>query len=413
MINAPAASAAHVLLVTRRFWPLTDDAAGRLITLAEGLRRSGVEATILAARFASSWPTEFTFREVPVVRPLTAPRGDWSGGIYQRGLLRWLREQAEQYDVIYADCMREEGAAVVEAGEQAGRPTIVRCGGCGGAGDWIHAARSRTARRSFNTSLRASALIAPHVAAERALIASGADRGRIHRINDGIPPAIRRDGSDVAAARAALASINGDLYVPNQGSVVLICTRLSESNGIFVVADAIAPLCEDDPTLRVWFVGEGPQREQLHHFLSDRAVRGATALPGSFWHIDELMRAANLMIVPSDEDNLEHRLSMAIAAAVPVAMVDTPVTRGLFADPQRPPQQISTFSANDRDGLRQLIRSVIDAPIERGRDAIAVRNRLRRQMPREHSIEAHGRLINQLRDARNVDDPTGGREIVS
>lgn len=397
----------RVLLVARRFWPLTDDSAGRLAALAEGLRRGGMVPTILTARYSNAWPVEFSFREIDVLRPFAAPRRDWASGIYQRNLHRWLRENAAQFDVLYADAMRDEAAAVVESGETLRLPTVVRCGGSGCNGDWINASTSRHARRVFNISLRANGLVAATATATRALISAGAKREKIHRIVDGIPPAFRREKSDTLAARAALAAINSDLRVPSSGRVVMVSARFESYNNLMTVAQALAPLCEADNNLKLWFIGDGPQRESIHHFLQDQGIRTSAALPGSFWHIDELTRAADLVLFPSDCDSMEQRLPQAISGGVPIAVVDTPETRAYFGERRDTEASVLTFRADDQSSLRSVVESVFADYGEHQRRAIVLRNTLRKLQAREQSVDAHHKLFLRLsgKDSANARAP--------
>lgn len=394
-----------VLMVTRRFWPHTDDAVGRLTQLADGLRRGGVSPTVVAARYAASWPTALDYREIPTFRPVAAPRGDWSSALYQRGLARWLRQHADQYDVLYADAMREEGAAIVEAAMRAGIPSVVRCGGTGSASDAHWANSSRAARRCFNLALRADVVIAPTAAAGRALLSCGAAVDRVHRIDDGVPSGPRRDTASIASARACLAFANGDLHVPQGGRVVMCTARMEAAAGVMLLAEAIIPLCQRWPELRVWFIGDGPQRETLHSFLQDHAIRGMTALPGCFGHIDELLRAADLVVVPSDTEGLEHRLPAAIGAELPAVVADTPETRSLLGAAVK---NFVTFTQGDAADLRRALTDAIEEdPSAAARRAAAARHALRRQCPREQSVAAHLQWFHRL--ARNSQPTDLGR----
>lgn len=382
-----------VLMVTRRFWPHTDDAVGRVTQLADGLRRGGASPAILAARYAASWPTALDYREVPTFRPVAAPRGEWSGALYQRGLARWLRQHAGQYDILYADAMREEGAAVVEAAMRAEIPSVVRCGGTGHASDAHWADSSRAARRCFNLALRADLLIAPTAAAGRALLSCGAAAERVHRIDDGVPSGPRRDDASIASARACLALANGDLHVPQGGRAVMCTARMEPNGGVMLLAEAIVPLCQRWPELRVWFIGDGSQRETLHSFLQDHAIRGMTALPGCFGHIDELLRAADLVVVPSDADGLEHRLPAAIGAGLPAVVVDSPETRSLLGAAV---SDVAMFAEGNVADLRRTLTTVIENPDAAERRAAMARHALRRHCPREQSIASHLQWFRRL-----------------
>jgi glycosyltransferase involved in cell wall biosynthesis len=382
-----------LLLVTRRFWPLTDDAAGRMVSFAEGLSRTGIRPTILAVRYASSWPTELTFRELEIVRPMVAPRSDWSMGLYLRGLGRWLREHAAEYDLFYVDSMREEAGVLIDTARAKVKPVIARGGGNGEASDWIWAGKSRSNRKAFNQSLRADQLIAPTAVAARNLISAGAERQRVVRIDDGIPTPIRRERSDCLTARAVLSSVNSDLRVPGDGKVILVNAGFETPNRLFTIANAIAPLCDRYRDLRVWFVGDGSQRDSLHHHLCDLGIRNVTAMPGSFWHIDELVCAADIVVVPSEYDSLEHRLPMTISAAVPIVVANTPELRTFFPEHREATNFLTVYSPDDSLDLRAKLQTILSDLFAATQKAIQLRTMIRRKHSREQTIETYARLF--------------------
>lgn len=406
MADARPEGGPAILMVTRRFWPHTDDATGRLAVLAEGLRRSGARPALMAPRYSAAWPSALVYREIPVHRPVAAPRGDWSSALYQRGLARWLREHVSEYDAVYADNMRDEGAAVVDAAIRGGIPSIVRCSGTGENSDAQWASGSRSARRLFNQCLRGGGLIAPTALAARALIACGAPPAKVHRIDDGVPAGPRRDEPLVAAARACLALANSDLRVPKGGRVVLCPASLDTASGVLQLAEAIVPLCERWPDLRVWFIGDGPSRERLHGFLREHGIREATALPGCFGHVEELLRAADIMVLPSDSDSLEQRLPAALGAGVPTIVPDTPETRSLLGPAA---QDVATFVPGNMLDLRRVLRASIEDYSQMQQRAADARGTLRQLNPRERSIAAHFELITQM--LKSTSAPGGPRTI--
>lgn len=361
----------------------------------------------MAPRYSAAWPSSLVYREIPLLRPVAAPRGDWSAALYQRGLTRWLREHAAEYDIVYADNMRDEGAAAVDAAIRAGVPSLARCSGTGENSDSRWASGSRAARRLFNQSLRASGLIAPTASAARALIACGAPPAKVHRIDDGFPAGPRRDPPLVAAARGSLAAVNADLRVPKGGRVVLCPASLDARSGVTHLAEAIVPLCERWPDLRVWFIGDGPSREILHAYLREQGIRDVTALPGCFGHVEELLRAADIMVFPSDSDGLEQRLPAALGAGVPTIVPDTPEIRSLLGPAA---SEAAMFVPGDVADLRRMMRASLEDYPQMLERAAEIRGMLRQLNPRERSVAAHLELLTQmLGEPRpiDLDRPTG------
>jgi hypothetical protein len=410
MVEATRQQGISVLLVTRRFWPHTNDGTGRLAMLAEGLRRGGQYPTIMAARYAASWPTEFDYREVRVVRPVAAPRGEWSGALYGRGLQRWLREHVAQYDVVYSDNMREEGAAVVEAARVGGVPCVVRCSGTGWNSDCSWANDSRHARRHLQIAMQANAIVAPFASSARQLVAWGADRSLIHRIPEGIPSIARHDEGVIEAARAALADVNTDLRVPRNGRVMLVTVPLTHESNIWTVVDALPKLIETYSNLRVWFVGDGPLREVIHERLRHLAIRDAVSMPGSIGHVDELLKASDIVVVPSEGECLEHRVPSAIGAGLPLVVAELPDIRASLGPAAN---EVCTFPPHASTALITQVMSILNNYSEASAQAAEIRNTLRRQLPREHSIESHLQLFLQLaRSRKQIDnDPASGIQV--
>ncbi len=407
MVEAARQPGISVLLVTRRFWPHTNDGTGRLAMLAEGIRRGGQQPTIMAARYAASWPTEFDFREVRVVRPVAAPRGDWSGTLYGRGVQRWLREHVAQYDVIYADNMRDEGAAVVEASRAQNVPCVVRCSGTGWNSDCTWASESRHARKLLQISMQANAIVAPFASSARQLVAWGANRSLIQRISEGIPSIVRRDDGTIEAARAALADVNRDLRVPRKGKVILVTVPLMHESNIWTVVDALPDLVDKYSDLRIWLVGEGPQREVIHERLQHLAIRDVVSMPGSIGHVDELLKAADMVVVPSEGESLEHRVPSAIGAGLPLVVADLPDIRASLGPAA---SEFASYPPQSSAGLIAQVINIFDNYSDAVARASEIRNTLRRQLPREHSIESHLQLFSQLaRSRKQIDnDPASG-----
>lgn len=389
-------SRGKLLLVTQRFWPLSDDGVGRFTHLVEGLIQMGWSPTILTPRYASLWPSELEFREIPVLRPVVAARSDWAGNLYWRALTRWLISHGREYRVMYADSMRDEGAAVVWVGAQLGLPTIVRCGGWEEGADGFWAGQSRAHRKLFQIASRASAIVAPTAEAARSVASFVSDRSSVQRIDDGFP-SLRLDdnGND---ARRAFADVNSDLRLFAGDFVVLIANALLQQSNLQTVADALAIIAKEREDIRFWFVGEGTQREALHARLCELGVRNMAAIPGAFGHIDELWQVAKLVIAPCVIDGLEHRLPTAIGAGIPMIVADLPGMRTLLA--ARPTESTGSdccfYPVDDAEFLAQQVLHIASHYPQALERAAQLRNRLCKLKPREHSIEQHHALLEKL-----------------
>lgn len=384
----------RVLMVTRRYWPhVADDAACRLASLADGLRRHGVHSEIVAARFAASWPTELTHRESRIHRPAPAPKGDWSMARYQRGLSNALRRMSSAFDVLYADAMREEGSVVVDAARRAGLPSMVRFAGVGEQSDAVWWQTGRAARRCRSICLAADVLLATRASAEQALVAAGADRDRICRIDDGFPATPSVDPASRQAAVTALSDINSDLHIPQGTRVVLCSNRLSKDSGAALLVEALPQLLQRMPETRVWMVGDGPWRARLYDRIHQQGFSSRVAMPGSFSSLDEAFTAADVYVHPHVADGMEYHLPLAVASGLPVVTCNAPETRRLLGEAM---DQVTSFAPGDPSALAESIEQALTNLPDRIVAARQLRQTLLTTRQFSAAIESHAKLFRKL-----------------
>jgi len=379
-----------------------DDAASRLSALVDGLQRSGIRPSIVAARYAASWPKELTVREIPIYRPAPAPRSDWSMVRYARSLTNWLREQAPAYDLLYADAMREEAAIVIDAAKRAGIPSVVRYSGIGKFSDAAWWQSSRSAKRCKSVCLKADAIIAVRASAEQELLSAGVPRQRIHRIDNGFLPGPAREESTRLAARSALSHVNSDLFVPVDGKVLLTTNRMTDQGGLQSLVNALPAVFDRHPTLRVWLVGDGNQREDLYDYLRSHGVHSLVSMPGSFTSFEELLLAADYYALPQSTDGMEYYLPRVLGAGLPAVVADTVETRRLLGDSFA---DVIPFAAESP----QSIGRAVDAMLADDASAQEAARRVRQavlQVSFGNTVAQHLRLFCQLSGKNVTGNPT-------
>ena len=193
----------RVALVMQRFWPLTGGPEKVLANLAGELCRRGLSVTILTARWQANWPAELLYQETPVVRLSPPPLDCWTTLQYTRALARWLRDRADQLDLVYVSQLRHEAYAALRA---VGRrlPVVLRAEQVGRHGDCLWQLDATCGRRIKRQCMEAAALVAPTPAARCELEAAGYPRRRIESLADGVPiPPPRTPPGQAAVANAA------------------------------------------------------------------------------------------------------------------------------------------------------------------------------------------------------------------
>lgn len=400
----------RVLLVGRHFWPHGSiDSAAFLYQLAIGLHRSGVHTEVLSPRFASSWPEELILQEIPVHRPVTAPRSDWSIGRYGRHLTNWLRDHAGSFDVILVDSIREESTCVIEAARAIACRSIVRFAGWGESGDSTWWQNSRAGRRCANVGKTADKAISKCAASHRALIAEGYVPSRIERIDQGFVAGELRTAMSRQTARQTLASVNRDLMAEADAPVLVCVGQMTRQSGMNLLVESARHLVARYPDLRIWFIGDGPHREAMHETLRSDGVRASIAMPGSFCDTTDLLAAADVF-VQTDEEGLDFSLPAAISAELSVVAVDRESTRTVVGGPAPSATEahslVQWYVPDSGKTLRTSLRQVLgDLPGHREK-ASMLRKLLLRTRPQSQTIDSYVRLIRDV--AQQNPDPSIG-----
>jgi glycosyltransferase involved in cell wall biosynthesis len=310
----------RILLVSRRFWPLVGDSEDAMADLAAGLRRYDAEPTVLTASWSSDWPSLSYFQGTPVHRlPLRAdlPWGRWA---YLVALRRWLRRQHQQFDLVVVSRLRREAFTTIGALRRWPIPIVVRAEAddC----DWHE--QSRGGIRCRNRCHRAAAIVFRDRATARALSRAGYAASRLREIPDGIVPGPRRRGGSRIDARLALAAANHDLNSAVDAPIAVFIGRLRPRSGLGRLVRAWERVVRHWPTAKLWLIGDGPYRDDLHRLISDLDLRHCVQMPGTFESIDDLLRAADLLVHPGPLTGVPRGMLSAVAGGVRVLACSGP-----------------------------------------------------------------------------------------
>jgi glycosyltransferase involved in cell wall biosynthesis len=405
--------------------------------LASGLHAGGLHVSVLTPKHASSWADRFSFREFDVHRPVRvfrtgwSVRGDRSASRYIKNFRQWIESNPISCDVVYCDGGPEETIAAVEAARTLSIPSLIRISGRG-CGETDFFASTRIAKRCRAIARNADAIVVGGATEERRWLADGGDSDRTHRIPVGIGPSLDREATGRSALRQALSRINGDLYVPEMGSVVLSVERLRRDSGVMTLVNAAYGLSQKIDGLQYWFVGDGPSRDAVFARLKGDGLRQSIAMPGSFGLMDDIYCASDLMVHAGDE-GFDNQVPAAISAGLPLVMANSKFAREFFGvteqqvreriidhrqDALHCPEDLSAaagtliwwFDPARRRTLRLAIEQIVGHREAARRRAQQTRRVLQRTRSRSESIECYVRLFRRLvrRDttASNVPKPT-------
>lgn len=120
---------------------------------------------------------------------------------------------------------------------------------------------------------------------------------------------------DPEIRRELLAQFHGDEPV-NQ--IVIAAGRLSPEKGFSVLIDAAATFINHYPQTGLLIYGDGPERELLQRRIQELNLQSRVLLPGFCHHLDRVLPAADLLVLPSFTEGLPNVVLEASAAGIPV-----------------------------------------------------------------------------------------------
>lgn len=385
----------RLVLVTRRFWPLVDEADGLLARLAVAWVQRGMEVTVLTARWHSDWPYQIDFQGVRVLRLPFSNRLGWGALRYMRSLTAWLKSQCGHFDLVCTSGLRHDAYATLAAGK--GRfPVALRVDRAGLSGDCHWQLDATFGYRIKRRCFKADALVAAGQPIERELIAAGYPRDRIHFIPNGVdmPPPIAPP--ERAAAKDALAEACPLLSLTSQSQLAVYLGPLDDSKGLRTLIQAWRGLVARRPNARLWLVGEGPDSGALLAYVDAQGLSSWIVLPGAFDDDEDLFKAADVFVLPSLEEGMSYPLLRAMATGVPVVATDIPGNRLLI---EHEYHGLLT-PVEDAAALAGAVERVFDNPHLAAMLGAAARTRVAEEFALATTVDEHLRLFDSLVHSR-------------
>ena len=99
-----------------------------------------------------------------------------------------------------------------------------------------------------------------------------------------------------------------------------------------MVIRAWKQVAEQWPFARLWLVGEGAHREALYRRIRDADLMGRVLMPGEFDSTDDLLMAADLLVVPTTVPKESVAVLEAMAAGLPVLVSEESGHQELVTD---------------------------------------------------------------------------------
>ncbi|MEM9646070.1 MAG: glycosyltransferase [Planctomycetota bacterium] len=321
--------------VSRHYWPhASHDAVGALRQIASGLARNDIHVEVVTPKHNAGWSDEYRLDDVIVRRPLVVPRRDWTIQRYGRALTQWLVKHGGSFDLIAADSMREEGAAVVEAAKALGCGSLVVDSGCGRNGDQAWGAQNRVHKKRWDSATDADRILTRSSINHRNLISAGVAADKVVRLPIGFDSVKSVSADEKWRIRSSLTDANLDLATEPLTPVVLCITRFRDCASLAPLLDNAYWFFARFRKAKIWIIGDGPARDLIHTELKSTGVREGVAIPGTFANLHDVYAAADVFLQLNDS-GLDYFLPKAVAHHLPIIASDEPLIRQLLAPPHQ------------------------------------------------------------------------------
>lgn len=277
------------------------------------------------------------------------------------------------FDVIDAQFFHPDAVAAQQVARALGLPYSVK----GRGSDiqyWANRADTGPAIRA--AAAAAGGVLAVSMALRDAMVATGMDGGKVHVHRTGIDAAQFRV-TDQAAARAHWAL--GD------GPVLLTVGTLNANKGQRLVIDALAQL----PGVTYLIAGTGPERSTLSAQAEAAGVADRVRFLDAVPHADmaALYSAADIMVLPSQNEGLANAWVEAMACGTPIITADIAPALEVIDHPDN-----GRIAAREPSAIAAAVRDLLAHPPDRA--ALSARTHARHDWE-HHAAElaAHLRAV--------------------
>jgi len=177
------------------------------------------------------------------------------------------------------------------------------------------------------------------------------------------------------------------LGVPAEAPVALFVGRLEAQKAPEQLVFALATLVRDgrDRGLQAVFVGTGSASDQVGRLALRQNLGSRVHLLGHRRDVPELMRASDLVVLPSRWEGMANVALEAMAAACPLAATDVEGMRDIVPPPLRP----TLLEPDDTPALADRIAEILAAPDRASEQARVGQGHVRRHFSLEPMVHAY------------------------
>lgn len=351
----------RALFFTRHFWPTISDETLRVQRLARIALAAGIDTSIVTPRWKKEWPRKIVCDDLAVERIKDPPSGSSRPAKYARSILKTLDEARDHYDFIYCDSPDLEASTLLSRKRDRRPPVVVRVG----TTDFTGPGRQwKSNSLQVDVCRKADLVVAATASAHQRLLSIGIMNDRILRMPIPVGCTFTRSAKNRTRARKTLSEINHDLFAQSTDRVILCPGELRSEWKILFLFRSLIPLLEDQRSLRLWVLGDGPDRGRIYDTLRHEGLHHVVMMPGVFTDLECLFQAADLCVFPAEDLALGWLVPTCISSQLPFfcassndakSLVGPNATECLFPtdDTQQLEQKLTNWFANPKECERR------------------------------------------------------------
>jgi glycosyltransferase involved in cell wall biosynthesis len=179
-----------------------------------------------------------------------------------------------------------------------------------------------------------------------------------------------RTGLDLAFEQGRFDSAQ-PIALPGHCFTISVVARLDARKRIDRLFEAVQPLVSQGDNIRILIAGDGPEKGKLERLAAKLGIESAVRLLGTVANPYEVFRAADLFVLPSDNEAFPNAMLEAMFAGVAVVVFAGGNGAGEVIE-----SGVDGFVVRDVDELRMLIKDLSRDPERARRVAACAKARL-------------------------------------
>jgi glycosyltransferase involved in cell wall biosynthesis len=247
-----------------------------------------------------------------------------SQNLYETVAAWILEKHAAWVDTIYGVQAQSGGVHAARLAPVLERPALVKLACSGLSGDIVKALDTPQGKRVYDHLRALDRVVYLNLESRTEAADVGVADEKLVAIPNGI---------DLARFPQGLAPAPlPELGAASERELVLFVGRLSRQKRAHVLLEAFAGLAAKRPRARLALAGDGPERAALERRARELGLDGRVAFLGVRTDVPDLLRAADVFVLPSGEEGQSNALLEAMAAGAPCVATDIPGNRDMLAD---------------------------------------------------------------------------------